>query len=206
MSAEIELYVDVIGHRVVKSLNSQDAFQINPVFQGSILQLRVYPVRPTPRNSAPFFTKEDISNLSLRIMLGARGGGENILAAQYTWAKNNAEGYFYADLNLNTAPMNAAIGASEVFTTYFEIALGNGGIYRTVAQFQVQILATVKDPDGAPVEVPGLGPYLTAADAAAIFVKRRSDPGETITLVSPDGSRERILGCNDDGSAQDDVI
>lgn len=207
MSGEIELYVDIIGNKLVKSTDNSDEFQFSSIFQGSTLQLRVFPVRPTNRSIAPFYSKEDISNLTLRIVVGPRSGAEDIKAAQYTWSKNLTDHYFYGDLELNTVEMEAAIlAAGDTYTTYLEIQLGNAGVYRTVAQKQITITSTVKDPSSAPTPVPGAPAALSLADALAIFILKRGNAGDTITLVSPDGTRERILGVTNDGAAQDDSI
>ena len=203
----IDLYNDVVNNVLVLGLNNKERFNISSrsVFQGSKLPIRWYPVRPTNSVTAPFFTLLPVAGLTLDICIGPRAGSESLLARQNVWAEN-VGGYLEATLNLNTAELNAAVGTSDSFSTFFEINLTDAGDERPVYQDTINIVPVVKGP-GTSSSLPTAAiEYLTATQIRAEFVRFFNNPvGSTIELTSPDGSHTRLIGCNDDGTAQDEI-
>ena len=203
----IDLYNDVVNNVLVLGLNNKERFNISSrnIYQGSKIPIRWYPVRPTNSITAPFFTLLPVSGLSLDICLGPRAGSESLLARQNVWVENSG-GYLEATLNLNTSELNTAISSSDSYSTFFEINLTDAGDERPVYQDTVNIIPVVKGP-GTSASLPTAAvEYLTAAQIRAEFVRFFNNPnGSTIELLSPDGSHSRLIGCNDDGTAQDET-
>jgi hypothetical protein len=206
MAAVISLYNDVVNNRLVKGLTNAESFAFNSagIYQGSKLTLRWYPLQPTGSVTSPF-TLLSVTGLSIDIAIGPRAGAESILARQNTWV-DSGNGYLEATLNLNTSELNTAIGTSDSLSTYFEIAMTESGSTRTVYQESISVTSVVIGPGTAASLPSAATEYLTAAQVRAEFVRFFNNPnGATIELLSPDGTRSRLMGVNDDGTAQDEV-
>lgn len=211
MALALEMYLDCLEGRLVKGLSNQDEFVFNTIYQGSALQMRVYPVLPTYSGLPPFYSKISLTNLDLQVVLGPRAGADAIKAAQYTWTKqttNDSEGksgYFYATLDLNTTDLNTAIGSLDSIRYYLEFRISESAVWRVAHQREVTVVSVVKDPSGAAsIPTPAAG-YYTIAEIQNLFVRKIGLAGETIILTSPDGASTRQLGCNDDKSGMDNI-
>lgn len=211
MASEFDLYVDITSNKLVNGLNSKDTFVFGQFFQGSVLKLKITPVTPTNSAARPFYSKVTLTNLNLKVAVGVRAGSPTLYANQYTWTKvydaGASTGYFSADLTLNTNELNTAIGSSsELSTAFFEIQLSEDGLYRTVYQTGITILASVIDPSGSAVPTPQTN-YLTREECIEMFVRWSNNAsGKIIDLVSPDGASHRLIGVNNDKSAKDDLL
>ena len=206
MAAVISLYNDVVQNKLVKGLNNAEAFSFDDagIYQGSNLTLRWYPLQPTGSTVSPY-TLLSVTGLSLDVAIGARAGAESILARQNVWT-DSGNGYLEASLNLNTTELNTAIGTADSLATYFEIAMTESGATRTVYQEGINITSVVIGPGTAASLPSSAVEYLTAAQVRAEFVRWFNNPaGATIELTSPDGNSTRLMGVNDDGTAQDEV-
>lgn len=203
----IDLYNDVVNNVLVLGLNNREKFRITDrqIFQGAKLPFRWYPCRPTNSLSAPFFTLIPVTGLTLDVILGPRSGAESALARQNSWTDSGL-GYLEATLNLNTTELNAAIGSSDSYSTYFEINVTDAGDERPSYQEAISVIPVVKGPGTSSALPTSPVEYLTAAQIRAEFVRFFNNPsGSTIELLSPDGGSSRLIGCNDDGTAQDEV-
>jgi hypothetical protein len=211
MALALEMYLDCLEGRLVKGLSNQDEFVFNTVYQGSALQMRVYPVIPTFSGLAPFYSKLSLTNLDLQIVLGPRAGADAIKAAQYTWTKQTTNdsdgksGYFYATLDLNTSELETAIGSLDSITYYLEFRISESAVWRVAHQRQVTVISVVKNPTGAASIPTPAASYYTAAEIQNLFVRKIGLAGETVIFTSPDGASTRELGCNDDKSGMDNV-
>ncbi len=220
MADAIELYLDLSTPQgaLVKGLSDRSAAVLGPFYQGSALNLRVFPVVSNGRTVAgPFFDRVALDNLDFELVLGPRAGATAILAAQYVWAKQSAadtegkSGYFYATLDLNTTEMNTAMASEDTLTRHLEFRLKRtGGVFGPVCQVSVQIIAAVKDPSGA-ASIPTPAPsYLTRDECLALFVQWNNaivpaNAGRNVILLSPDGTRTRELGVANDASPIDNA-
>lgn len=214
MADAIELYMNVgtPTGALVRGLSDSGAFTMGPFYQGQLLKLRVYPVIPTgvlvPMPGAAQFSKVDLTNLDLQVVIGPRAGASSVKAAQYTWAKQTANdsegksGYFYANLDLNTTDLNTAIGTSDTYDTYIEFQLSRGGLpFAPAYQSAIQIISAVLDPSGAAAVPTPAASYLTAAQCFNLFVMWNNalaaggaNAGRNVIFVSPDSAHTRELG------------
>jgi len=212
--ATLELFCDVDNNRLVRSLNSQEAYEFQGFYQGSQLPIKFTPVRSKNTPYAPFFTKVPIDPISLQIAIGPRAGAEATLAKQYTWSKvydpGGSTGYLSAILDLNTTEINTALATADTFPTYFEIRMAEDGIARVVFQKPITLYAVVIGPVGNDAVPVPANQFMTSAEILALmnqFVRfTNNPPGATITLTSELSAAQRILGARDDGSAQDDMV
>lgn len=212
MSATINLFLDVENKLLVTSLTNASPFRgLATAYQYAYYNFQVTPVRPNGNVTGTLYTKLDLDNLTLKMGIGARAGGEDLLAytAPGSWTKNydsgaSGPGYFSGAFDLNTTEMNTAVGSSDSISSFFEIQLGDSGNYRTAYNSAITIYATVMT-SGAAASLPTVADqYYTKEEIAGLFVKLYGS--ETVTLVSPDGTRFRTLGIDNDGNAIDDLI
>lgn len=219
MADAIKLYLNLGTPQgsLVKGLSDATPFVLGPFYQGSALNLRIYPVVPTGTGIvAPFFSQLAIDSLDIQVAVGPRAGAESILANQYTWSRQTAfdsendRRYFYASLDLNTTNLNAAVGTSDSYQTYFEILLSRGSTFVAVFNTAITINAVVKDPAGAASAPTPAASYYTASQIDALFVRWNNalfsaNAGRNIVLLSPSGTRTRELGVGDSAEAIDNA-
>lgn len=207
-AAYLELFCDIVNRKLVSGVISSAAFVLNDLYQGDKLSIRFWPLRPTNAAVRSTFAKVDIDSLSLRLAIGAAAGAESLLASQTTWSKQYDDGaqtgYLYADLDLNTTEMNAAIGSASFITSFIEARLSDSGVERVVFQQAIRVLAGVITPSGSGSLPLPETTYFTQAEVLALFAQLAPNgAGRTITLTSPDGTKQRIIGVNNDGSGLD---
>lgn len=217
MAAAIDIYNDILNNKLVLGINSQQPFTFGNLFQGSKLSIRYFPVLPiVGAVTGTFFRKVPLDNLTLEIAVGQRAGAESLEAFQGTWTPQTGpdaegvSGYFHGILDLNMAPLNSAIGSLSEYNTFFEIRLAENGDKRPTYQQQITITAVVLGPGAAGSLPTPAASYYTKAEIDALCVKWDntgvSSRGKAIKLSSPNGTRKRIMGSNNDGSARDDLI
>jgi hypothetical protein len=208
MAAEIILYNDILNNKLVRGLTDNGEFTMPPLVQYGSYALKVYPVYPT-KIFPPSFAKVNISGMTLTAGIGVRAGNESLYAYQGTFALNTTEYYFYGNLDCNTSEMNTAIGTSDSISTYFELRLTESGVARVTYQTAIKVYGAVDHVTAGGTLPTAAANYLTREECLAMFVKfvgDSGDAGKTIALISPDGTKQRIIGVNDDGSAKDDLV
>lgn len=223
MATELVLYNDIVQRRIVPGLNSLDAsIALDEFSQGDQLKLQIWPVVPTYRGLAAFYSKALIGNLDLRVGIGPRIGAEARLAAQDIWTAvvdGEGYGYFSATLDLNTSQMNTAIAAAEAtgqdfITSNFVILTLETGVPRVTYDRPVKIKSRVID-YGAAVTLPSpVSSYYEKTQIDAMFASyvkwvndAVGDRGRAIITLSLDGTRQRQFGgVDDDGAATDYII
>jgi hypothetical protein len=212
MSAYLQLYLDVFNRRLPLTLSNQSAFTgLSNAYQYGKLKFRIYPVRPNGNVTGTLYSVLDLDNLTLKMGIGAKAGGEDLLAytAPGSWSKvydsgSSGPGYFSGDLDLNTTEMNTAIGSASSVASFFEIQLGDSSDYRTAYSAAITVNATVMTGGAASAIPDPADEYYTKSETSGLFVPRSGS--ESITLVSPDGTWQRVLGVDNDGNAIDDLI
>jgi len=207
MAAPLNLYLDCGNRKLVKSYTDAGAFSLPSFMQGETLPIRIYPVEATGTISSPFsYTDLHGGTVKLALCGGSgtpTGASDTIIAAQYTWSE--ITNGFSADLNMNTDEVTAFIGTASSKGSTLEIE------YTPAAGSPIKYLQQSVTVKAAVIDVASVTPapnpsYPTRAEVTAGFVKFIGLPGETVTLVSPDGSKAVIFGCRDDGTVQMDVI
>lgn len=207
-SPVIELWNDIennglIGGPVDGGLwDAQEVrFNSRKIYQASQLSFRWYPVKKSGLSS---YIRVPVSGITLDVAIGPRSGSEAILARQNVWTAH-ADGYLYATLNLNTTDLNNAI-TGDTLSTYFEIKMTENGNSRPVYQEAITLQSIVIGPAASSALPAAATEFLTRAQCEAMFVKWTENlAGNAIELTSPDGTRYRLIGVNDDGSAQDEI-
>lgn len=150
------------------------------------------------------FARVDISNLSISIAIHSGYDTSSPLAYQNTFTKDETNNVFSGELALNTAAMNAYIGANESKTGLLEIEIQEGTARNkiftgsiTLQNAVTQVTATAPTP---------VDEYLTKAQTSAQFVQKIMPAGELFTITSPSGAYQRIIGVDDGGAAIDQIL
>lgn len=208
----LEVFNDVTNGELVVGLSDSTQFAgLAGATQGDQLYIEYTPVKPIG-SVAPFYAPLDITPLTLGIYIGPRAGAEALLAANEAWTPqvgpdaNGKSQYFFGVVDLNTVPMNAAIGNNDSISTWLEIRLSESGNTRVVYEAPFIVAAAVRKPAGLALPLPATS-YLTRDECIALFVQFVNNaPGKTLEFTSPDGTAKRILGVNNDKSALDDLV
>jgi hypothetical protein len=179
---------------------------LDPVATMGFLKYEQYPfevvlIEPDPDGGAHDFVRVDITDLSLKMAINDTLEDSTPLAEQTSWSKNTSTNVFSGTLNLNTSAMNTYISATKA--PYFELEVSDGTnrvkiLQEVCAVAQSLLPVTTTSPDPSRV-------YLDYNENLGIFVPRVMGNGESITIPSPNGAYQRILGCNDDGTRRDDI-
>jgi hypothetical protein len=181
--------------------------QIPGLFQSNTLGLRIQVVDPTGDFTTPY-SIVDLNGSGMRVSVGdtptGSAGGPSPLTLQDTFVWDAVNKWFAADIALNTAAIDAFLGAAASKLAYFEVNLTGGGARTTILQTAFTLKAVV-DELTAVVPTP-TDQYLTKAESLAMFAKFLNDLGAVIVLKSPNGVYGRELGVNNDGSAADNII
>jgi len=209
MASELRIYVDIVKGTLLSEINPTVDFTLPSWIQYSARTLQIVPVKPTNGVKAPFWSKVDIDNLTLKVGIGPAAGAEAPIAAQYTWAKvydsgSTGPGYFTAILDLNTTEVNAAIGSAAGVSSTFEIQFAESGYIFGAVQLDTYIRgAVIPAGSGGSAPTPS-NSYLTRDDVLALFnqcVRFAGNPlGASIKLDSIDGTQHGLLRVNNDGS------
>jgi len=136
--------------------------------------------------------------------------GSTVLASQTSWTANAANNTLAAALNLNTANMQTAFPAlpggfsTKTLAAILEFQINDGTGELTCYKRNITI-DREWNTTGSPVAIPGVT-YYNSDEINALFARKLGEAGGTITLTSPNGTYQRILGVNNDGSGQDDIV
>ena len=145
MVAQLDIYNDVINGKLVLGLSNSGAFSVPDLYAGTVVPVRYFPVRPTNSAFAPFYTLQDVTDLTLRIAIGPRGG--TALVDQETWAVVAATStvgkHLAGTLDLTGAGLTTALGSDESITSVLEIRITEDSNTRVSFQGQVRIYDTV---------------------------------------------------------------
>lgn len=188
-------------------LSDESATPVDPpIFQKyETVPLQVVIVEPCSPWGPNNFVRVDITGISLTVAINDTLDDATPLASQSTFTKVTATNTFTGELSLNTAGMNSYIGSNSEKAAYLEIECIEGASARpkiytnaiTLRGSLLQVATTSPDTNQE---------YLTRQQMEGIFVPFRLKPGQTISIPSAGSVYERILGANDDGSEQDDML
>jgi hypothetical protein len=150
------------------------------------------------------YSRVDISNLSLSVAINDTYDDAAPLCYQSTFTKDEDQNIFSGELALNTAALNSYIGSADSRTAYLEIEIQEGTARNKIYTGQVTIQNAVTQV-GATAPTP-VDEYLTKAQTTAQFVSKVMPAGEQLTITSPSGTYQRILGVDDGGAAIDIIL
>jgi hypothetical protein len=201
----LAIFNDITARRSVAG--SKNAGSVAPLvfFQEDNIAMEIQFLKANPAGGAlnPY-SIVPVAGLSLTVKIGLLSAG-TINASQTVWTADTINNILTGTLNLNTAQTVAdfTAGVTQIDRTLeFQLSDSVG----TITSLQIPV--TIKKElivAGNPVALP-LDQYYTRAEMDALYVKFVNDPGKTITLTSLTTGRQRILGENDDGTAQDDQV
>jgi len=206
MASALKIFVDLQRRILVAAFNSTTPVAFPTLRQGETPVIQIFFLdssNATPSQPYAFF---DFTGATIKLGICAgkpTGGSDTLIAYNDVWTPI-ANG-FQGDLSCNTAEITAALaGVSEKACTA-EIEVTPSG-EDPVKYFQgpMTMQAAVIDP-GAPVPLP-LPSYMSRLECLATFVKFIGLPGETITIVAPDGGSANILETLNGGAYNVDPI
>lgn len=176
------------------------ATSIPPLFQNSVVTLRVAVVDPSGSLTAPF-TAVDEAGLGMRAWMGPQpiGGAETpdqlALNAALTW---NAVGkYFQGDISLNNTDVDTYLAGQPSKPAWLELT--ETGTNRDT-MLQISFALTAVGDEGSSTAPAPADSYYTKAESLLVFMPRVGANGDRLVLKSANGLYGVELGCNDDGT------
>jgi hypothetical protein len=195
----LKLTVDRQGRTLV-SFNGSVA-TMPDCFQSNTLSLQIQVVDPTGDFTTPY-SVVDLAGFGLRASVGqtptGSAGGPTPLALQDTFAWDDVNKWFTADLALNNGAIDGFIAAAASAQAYFELNLTSAGNRITLLQRTFTLRAVVDELTSnvpAPTDV-----YLTKAEILALLSAKLDK------LMKSSGKiYGRELGVADDGTPTDAI-
>jgi hypothetical protein len=206
MAALLKLYVDTERNKLVKSSTSTQEVTLPTFFQGDVVPISVTLLEPKSGGgiSDPYSIVGDAYTVKIGLTTPhATSGSETVHTNSNLTqsATNEHEG----TLLLNATAVTTLLGSGTSADCQLEIEARTGsGTYSTELMRQVSVKA-----DGLKTSTPvdlASETYPTTAEATATFVAKIGEAGDSITLVSPDGTKGIILYCTNDGEFKSDNV
>lgn len=203
----LALFFDLDGKTLVSSDTNASSYSLPAFFKGDTVPLEITLLKRTsnyPNNysGSPPFTKISVAGLGLKVALGPIGTTPTIIAT--SWTQDTTNNKLTGTLYIDPTAAATILGSAAVASTIFEVEAYDGTYY-TVFQdtctLRAELIAS-----GTPGPAPAGDRYLTYSEALSLFARLLGEAGQTITLTSPDGTRQRVLGVNNDGTGKDDII
>lgn len=140
------LYIDTLSGKLVNGESNATESQLPKLVQGDTITFRIYLLErsTTFPYSAPYSIVNN-ADLSLSVAIGPKDGtaGSTLYTQQFTWARDAANQYFYANLPLNTANITTLLGSAATAAAFFEVQYVQNGYATTVYQEACTIHAEV---------------------------------------------------------------
>ena len=206
MAALLKLYVDTERNKLVKSSTSTQEVTLPTFFQGDVVPISVTLLEPKAGGgiSDPYSIVGDTYTVKIGLTTPhATSGSETVHTNSNLTqsATNEHEG----TLLLNATAVTTLLGSGTSADCQLEIEARTGsGTYSTELMRQVSVKA-----DGLKTSTPvdlASETYPTTAEATATFAAKIGEAGDSITLVSPDGTKGIILYCTNDGEFKSDNV
>ena len=206
MAALLKLYVDTERNKLVKSSTSTQEVTLPTFFQGDVVPISVTLLEPKAGGgiSVPYSIVGDAYTVKIGLTTPhATSGSETVHTNSNLTqsATNEHEG----TLLLNATAVTTLLGSGTSADCQLEIEARTGsGTYSTELMRQVSVKA-----DGLKTSTPvdlASETYPTTAEATATFAAKIGEAGDSITLVSPDGTKGIILYCTNDGEFKSDNV
>jgi hypothetical protein len=201
-TATRKLFVNFLKKTLQISDINGGAFILPPFNKYEAVPFEIVIVEPSSSRGIDRFTRMDVSALSLSVAINDTYDDASPLAYQNTWTKDEVDNVFSGELSLNTAALNTYLGSDSSKAAYFEIAISEGTA-RSVIYIASVTLQNAVTQSGAVVPTP-VDEYYTKAQADSQFV-RKIENG-FVTVTSPGGTYQRVLGVDDGGAAIDQIL
>ena len=191
-TVNLTLYVNVTRRTLQCSTSDGTTFPTPAFTVGDTYDIKVALIEQTGSGVRPTMTVLAPGSLGLKVGIGAEGGTPAVLQTTFTASGN----FLVGTLDCSTAAFSAAVTAGTQM--YLEIEVGESGNYKTVFH-EICVNRHGVIPTSATTPAPAEDFY-TRAEINALFAQLVNTAGRTITLTSPDGTKQVILGANNDGS------
>jgi hypothetical protein len=201
-TATRKLFVNFLKKTLQISDINGGAFVLPALNKYEAVPFEIVILEPASSRGLDRFTRMDVSALSLSIAVNDTYDDAAPLAYQNIWTKDEVDNVFSGELSLNTAALNSWIGSESSKAAYFEIAITEG-TDRSVIYIASITLQNAVTQSGAVVPTP-VDEFYTKAQADSQFVRKIEDG--FITVQSPGGTYQRVIGVDDGGAAIDQIL
>ena len=207
MAALLKLYVDTERNKLVKSATSAQEVTLPTFFQGDVVPIAVTLLEPKSGGgiSDPFSIVTDSYTVKIGLTTPHATSGSETVHTNSNLTHDATTNEHEGTLLLNATGVTTLLSGGTSASAQLEIeARTGGGTYSTELMRQVSIKA-----DGLKTSTPvdiATETYPTTAEATATFAAKIGTAGDSITLVSPDGTKGIILYCTNDGEFKSDNI
>ena len=206
MAALLKLYVDTERNKLVKSSTSTQEVTLPTFFQGDVVPITVTLLEPKSGGgiSDPYSIVGDTYTVKIGLTTPHATSGSETVHTNSNLTQS-AENEHEGTLLLNATAVTTLLGSGTSADCQLEIEARTGsGTYSTELMRQVSVKA-----DGLKTSTPvdlASETYPTTAEATATFAAKIGEAGDSITLVSPDGTKGIILYCTDAGEFKSDNV
>ena len=206
MAALLKLYVDTERNKLVKSSTSTQEVTLPTFFQGDVVPISVTLLEPKSGGgiSDPYSIVGDTYTVKIGLTTPHATSGSETVHTNSNLTQS-AENEHEGTLLLNATAVTTLLGLGTSADCQLEIEARTGsGTYSTELMRQVSVKA-----DGLKTSTPvdlASETYPTTAEATATFAAKIGESGDSITLVSPDGTKGIILYCTNDGEFKSDNV
>jgi hypothetical protein len=206
MAALLKLYVDTERNKLVKSSTSTQEVTLPTFFQGDVVPITVTLLEPKAGGgiSDPYSIVGDAYTVKIGLTTPHATSGSETVHTNSNLTQS-AENEHEGTLLLNATAVTTLLGSGTSADCQLEIEARTGsGTYSTELMRQVSVKA-----DGLKTSTPvdlASETYPTTAEATATFAAKIGEAGDSITLVSPDGTKGIILYCTNDGEFKSDNV
>ena len=206
MAALLKLYVDTERNKLVKSSTSTQEVTLPTFFQGDVVPISVTLLEPKSGGgiSDPYSIVGDAYTVKIGLTTPHATSGSETVHTNSNLTQS-AENEHEGTLLLNATAVTTLLGSGTSADCQLEIEARTGsGTYSTELMRQVSVKA-----DGLKTSTPvdlASETYPTTAEATATFAAKIGEAGDSITLVSPDGTKGIILYCTNDGEFKSDNV
>ena len=206
MAALLKLYVDTERNKLVKSATSTQEVTLPTFFQGDVVPISVTLLEPKAGGgiSDPYSIVGDTYTVKIGLTTPHATSGSETVHTNSNLTQS-AENEHEGTLLLNATAVTTLLGSGTSADCQLEIEARTGsGTYSTELMRQVSVKA-----DGLKTSTPvdlASETYPTTAEATATFAAKIGEAGDSITLVSPDGTKGIILYCTNDGEFKSDNV
>lgn len=190
--AQLTLYIDTTSNTLITGQTS--AVPIAPtalqLFFGDTIQLQVFLFNKPASSSAPSigqfpFSILPTSGLTLYFYLDDGTISGTIYTQQISWTASADGTYFTANLSLNTAALQALIGANTEASCWIKIGYVQGGLPTTV--YSQKVTVKVGLPSLSAPSVPAGFTALSVEVGGQLFIPAQPVAGQPILIMSAAG-------------------